>query len=241
MVHETASPLQDRRHARPRFQRRGDASTTLWRAGADVFRINMSHADPWPPARARRDDPRGRERVGRPIGVLVDLQGPKLRVGLFAERRRRSARGPAFRLRLRSDARRRDARAPAPSGNSRRLAAGPCAADRRRQGAAACRRGLARKRAVAIGRMSPAASPTARASACPTPKFPSPAMTAKDRADLEAALETGVDWIALSFVQRAEDVAEVKKIVAGRALVWPRSRSRRRSPGSTKSWRSPTG
>ena len=44
-------------------------------------------------------------------------------------------------------------------------------------------------------------------------------MTPKDRADLDAALELGVDWIALSFVQRPEDVAELKKIVQGRAGV----------------------
>ena len=44
-------------------------------------------------------------------------------------------------------------------------------------------------------------------------------MTEKDRSDLEAALDAGVDWIALSFVQRPEDVAEVKKVAQGRALV----------------------
>src|SRR6185503_202824 len=41
----------------------------------------------------------------------------------------------------------------------------------------------------------------------------------KDRADLDAALDVGVDWVALSFVQRPEDVAELKKLVAGRAAV----------------------
>ena len=51
----------------------------------------------------------------------------------------------------------------------------------------------------------------------PDTLLPMSAMTPKDRADLDAALELGVDWIALSFVQRPEDVAELKKIVAGRA------------------------
>ena len=56
----------------------------LWRAGADLFRINMSHADP-AAMRERVAMIRAVEsRVGRPIGVLVDLQGPKLRVGAFA-------------------------------------------------------------------------------------------------------------------------------------------------------------
>src|SRR5438270_12710710 len=49
--------------------------------------------------------------------------------------------------------------------------------------------------------------------------LPVSAMTPKDRADLEAALVTGVDWIALSFVQRAEDVVEAKKMIRGRAAV----------------------
>jgi pyruvate kinase len=53
----------------------------------------------------------------------------------------------------------------------------------------------------------------------PDTDLPVSAMTPKDRADLEAALVTGVDWIALSFVQRAEDVNEAKRIIRGRAAV----------------------
>jgi pyruvate kinase len=53
----------------------------------------------------------------------------------------------------------------------------------------------------------------------PDTDLPVSAMTPKDRADLEAALVTGVDWIALSFVQRAEDVVEAKKLIRGRAAV----------------------
>ena len=53
----------------------------------------------------------------------------------------------------------------------------------------------------------------------PDTTIPVAAMTEKDRSDLEAALDAGVDWIALSFVQRPEDVAEVRKVARGRALV----------------------
>src|SRR4051812_12404029 len=53
----------------------------------------------------------------------------------------------------------------------------------------------------------------------PDTDLPVSAMTPKDRADLEAALVTGVDWIALSFVQRAEDVHEAKRMIRGRAAV----------------------
>ena len=58
---------------------------------------------------------------------------------------------------------------------------------------------------------SRAKSPTGRASACPTPTLPTSAMTDKDRADLVAALDENIDWVALSFVQRPEDVVEVKE------------------------------
>ena len=53
----------------------------------------------------------------------------------------------------------------------------------------------------------------------PDTLLPVSAMTPKDRSDLDAALNLGVDWVALSFVQRPEDVAELKKVVAGRAAV----------------------
>jgi pyruvate kinase len=53
----------------------------------------------------------------------------------------------------------------------------------------------------------------------PDTDLPVSAMTQKDRSDLDAALEAGVDWIALSFVQRADDVAEAKKMIRGRASV----------------------
>jgi pyruvate kinase len=53
----------------------------------------------------------------------------------------------------------------------------------------------------------------------PDTDLPVSAMTPKDRADLEAAVTTGIDWIALSFVQRAEDVIEAKKLIRGRAAV----------------------
>ena len=53
----------------------------------------------------------------------------------------------------------------------------------------------------------------------PETDIPITSMTSKDRADLEAALAEGVDWVAISFVQRPEDVVEVKKLTQGRALV----------------------
>src|SRR6202040_968176 len=49
------------------------------------------------------------------------------------------------------------------------------------------------------------------------------ALTGKDHSDLEAALDAGADWIALSFVQRPGDVAEAKKTARGRAAIMAKS------------------
>ena len=69
----------------------------------------------------------------------------------------------------------------------------------------------------------------------PNAVLPLSALTEKDRSDLAFALDLGVDWVALSFVQRPEDVAEARKLIAGRAGVLVSSRSRRRSAVSTRS------
>ena len=113
-----------------------DMIAKLFAAGADVFRINMSHTS----------QDRMRELVamiraverdtGRPIGILVDLQGPKLRLGTFDGGSAMVKNGDTLRARFRSGSRRCQARLPAASGNFRRDRTRPHAADRRRQGAA---------------------------------------------------------------------------------------------------------
>jgi pyruvate kinase len=189
----------------------------LWRAGADLFRINMSHADP-AAMRERVAMIRAvEERVGRSIGVLVDLQGPKLRVGAFAEGGAEIAAGDKFTFD--SD--------PAPGDATRVCLPHPEILASLRPGHALLiddgRLRLhvietAPQKAVALvdigGRIS-----NRKGVSLPDTELPVAAMTPQDRVDLDAALETGVDWIALSFVQRGEDVAEVKKIADGRALI----------------------
>src|SRR5208282_713776 len=189
----------------------------LWRAGANLFRINMSHADP-AAMRERVAMIRAvEERVGRSIGVLVDLQGPKLRVGAFAGGSATIAAGDKFTFD--SD--------PAPGDATRVCLPHPEILASLRPGHALLiddgRLRLhvietAPQKAVALvdigGRIS-----NRKGVSLPDTEIPVAAMTPKDRIDLDAALETGVDWIALSFVQRGEDVAEVKKIAYGRALV----------------------
>ena len=189
----------------------------LFEAGADVFRINMSHT-PHDKMRELVATIRNVESsYGRPIGILVDLQGPKLRLGSFTEGATQLKNGQSFVLD--SDK--------APGDNSRVHLPHPEILAALRPGHALLLddgkvRLIAEEtsperavtRVVIGGKMS-----DRKGVSLPDTDLPVSAMTPKDRADLEAALVTGVDWIALSFVQRAEDVNEAKKMIRGRAAV----------------------
>lgn len=201
----------------------GPASSTLERiralaqAGADVFRFNFSHGTHADHA-ARFEIVRAAERErGRPIGVIADLQGPKLRVGTFAEGRVRLDAGARFRLDL----------DPSPGDASRAPLPHPEIFEALRAGAdlllddgkirltvERCGKDFADTVVVAGGPLS-----DRKGVNVPNVVLPISALTDKDRADLNFALELGVDWIALSFVQRPEDVAEARRLIAGRAAV----------------------
>jgi pyruvate kinase len=189
----------------------------LFEAGADVFRINMSHTS----------HERMRELVsairsveedhGRPIGVLVDLQGPKLRVGSFADEAVMLETGGTFVLD--TDPTPGDAtrcQLPHPEilaalapGDTMLLDDGKV-----RLTTTEVSPSRAVTRVEVGGRLS-----NRKGVSLPDTTVPLAALTDKDRSDLEAALNTGVDWIALSFIQRADDIAEAKKITRGRAAV----------------------
>src|SRR5437763_16610890 len=78
----------------------GASSEAMYHAGADVFRLNFSHGS-HDDHKARLDKLRALEHsLGRPVGVLLDLQGPKLRIGTFAEGTVGLAAGAPFRLEL---------------------------------------------------------------------------------------------------------------------------------------------
>ncbi|WP_441243547.1 pyruvate kinase [Tardiphaga sp. 768_D3_N2_1] len=189
----------------------------LFEAGADVFRINMSHT-PHDKMRELVKTIRNVESsYGRPIGILVDLQGPKLRVGAFADGGVQLKNGESFVLD--SD--------PAPGDATRVHLPHPEILAALRPGHAlliddgklrliaeetTSERALTR--VVVGGRIS-----DRKGVSLPDTDLPVSAMTPKDRADLEAALETSIDWVALSFVQRAEDVHEAKRLVRGRASI----------------------
>ena len=189
----------------------------LFEAGVDVFRLNFSHGTQ-EDHRARFDAIRRIESAtGRPIGILADLQGPKLRLGAFAAGRIELTPGARFHLDL--DCRAGDeSRAPLPHpeifealrpGTELLLDDG-----RVRLQVEDCGRGFADTRCLVGGTLSDRKGVSVVGTVLPLS-----ALTPKDRIDLLYGLELGADWIALSFVQRPEDVAEVRSIVAGRAGV----------------------
>ena len=196
-----------------------DAATVrdLFDAGADVFRLNFSHGT-HAQHQARLEIIRQVEReTGRPIAVLLDLQGPKLRIGALANGPVTLAAGAAFRLDL--DPAPGDAkRAPLPhpeifaaleAGTELLIDDGKL-----RLKVLHCGPDFADTQVVVGGTLS-----DRKGVNVPSVLLPISALTPKDRADLDFGLTLGVDWIALSFVQRPEDLHEVKAIVQGRAAV----------------------
>jgi len=192
-----------------------DQIRALFEAGVDVFRLNFSHGT--------QDDHRARfeaiRRVegatGRPIGILADLQGPKLRLGTFSEGRIELAAGARFHLDLDRQAGDEN-RAPLPHpeifealrpGTELLVDDGKV-----RLQVEACGTGFADTRCLVGGTLS-----DRKGVNVPNAVLPLSAITEKDRADLSFALEHGADWIAFSFVQRPDDVAEGRKLVSGRA------------------------
>lgn len=189
----------------------------LFDCGADVFRINMSHA-----SQELMRELVGRiraveERKARPIGILADLQGPKLRVGTFTKGAVELKVGQRFVL---------DDK-PAP-GNAKRVhlphpeileSVEPghrlLIDDGRLQLEAEKNDGHAITAKVVAG----TGISDRKGVSLPDTDLPVGALTEKDRNDLEAVLATGVDWVALSFIQRPEDIAEVRKVARGRALI----------------------
>lgn len=188
----------------------------LFDAGVDVFRLNFSHGT-HEEHRVRYDIIRAIEQERkRPIGILVDLQGPKLRVGTFADGKVMLKAGQAFRLDL-TDRPGDETRTAAASGDLRGDVAGHRPAARRRADPAARREDARQGRRHAGDHRRTLSN--RKGVNVPNAVLPVSALTDKDRRDLNFGLELGADWIALSFVQRPEDVAEARKLIEGRAAV----------------------
>lgn len=189
----------------------------LFDAGADVFRLNMSHGDQ-AAQKARYDIIRQiQTETGRPIAVLADLQGPKLRVGQFGEGAVDLAQGQGFRFDL----------DPAAGSSQRVCLPHPEIFAALRPGAnLLVNDGKIRMRVDACGAdfadcvVTTAGTISDRKGVnVPDVVLPLAALSDKDRRDLEFACELGVDWLALSFVQRPEDVIEARSLAKGRAAI----------------------
>ena len=189
----------------------------LQEAGADVFRINMSHTSH---DRLRELHSAVRQveaKVERPIGILADLQGPKLRIGAFAAGAVELTPGGIFKLDLDGAAGNGDrVQLPHPEvfkvlepGQSLLLDDGKI----RLRVDEASPEGV-QTTVLVGGRLS-----NNKGVNLPDTILPIRALTPKDLSDLEQAVNIGVDWIALSFVQRPEDLMEARKAIAGRAAL----------------------
>ena len=186
-------------------------------AGADVFRFNFSHGAHEDHAERYRIVREVEEERGRPIGLLMDLQGPKLRVGRFDGGRVQLVRGRSFRLDL-DPASGSEQRVCLPHpeifrvirpGQELLLDDGKIRLAIERSGP-----DFAETTVMAGGPLS-----DRKGVNVPNAVLPISAMTEKDRTDLNFGLELGFDWVALSFVQRPEDIADARRLIAGRAAV----------------------
>ena len=201
----------------------GPASSTVERiralaeAGADVFRLNFSHGSHADHAERVQQIRQVEQELGRPIGVLMDLQGPKLRVGRFADGKVVLAPGARFRLDLASadgDATR--ATLPHPEIFAALKVGTELLLDD----------GKLRLRVDAFG--PDFADTTVLVGGVLSDRkgvnvsgvvLPISPLTAKDRADLDFGLALDVDWVALSFVQRPEDIREARALIGERAWI----------------------
>ena len=199
----------------------GPASNTpemienLFAAGADAFRINMSHGDQDSKIPVIEAIRALEKTYGRPTTILADLQGPKLRVGRFAGGKAMLETGAAFVLDRDST-----------PGDSTRVelphreifaAVEPGARLLLDDGKLVLR--VTDHNAERIETLVEVGGPLSNNKGLNVPDVvvPMAALTDKDRSDLAFALEQNVDWIALSFVQRPDDLAEARKLIQGKA------------------------
>jgi len=194
-----------------------DMIRALHEAGADVFRLNMSHGSHDEIAKKHAIIRQVEKDTGSTIAILADLQGPKLRVGVFAGDSEMLEEGAKFRLDL-DTADGDSARVCLPhpeifaalepgksllvNDGKIRLKVEDCGAD------------FADCVVIAGGVIS-----NRKGVNVPDVELPLAALSEKDRADLEFTANLGVDWMALSFVQRAADVEEARALVKGRAAI----------------------
>ena len=186
-------------------------------AGADVFRLNFSHGDQ-EDHRQRLDTIRQLEKeLDQPIGILLDLQGPKLRVGTFSNDSINLSENDIFRLDLDdSPGNQQRVNLPHPEIFACLEADAELLLNDGRIRLKVTDAGTDYANTIVItgGELS-----DRKGVNVPGVALPISALTTKDRQDLEFGLSLGVDWVALSFVQRPEDVDEVRALVKDQASI----------------------
>ena len=189
----------------------------LFEAGADVFRLNMSHGEHADIRRRHGIIRQVETDLGRPIAILADLQGPKLRCGTFARGAEDLKDGQAFRFDL----------DPAPGDATRVQLPHREILDALEPGTSLLvNDGKIRLRVEECGRdfancivTTGGTISNRKGVNVPDVVLPLAALSEKDRRDLDFVCDLGVDWLALSFVQRAADVDEARKLARGRAAI----------------------
>jgi len=194
-----------------------DTLRRLFRAGADAFRVNMSHGEHERHAQTIRTIRALEKEFNRPIAILCDLQGPKLRVGSFADGKAIIAHGARFTLdrdKAPGDATRVELPHPeifeiVEPGQSLLINDGKIRLKVKEveSDAIHC---VAEVGGVISDR---------KGVNVPDAEIPIPALTEKDRKDLAFAIEHGADWIGLSFVQRPADLEEARRLMRGRGAL----------------------
>lgn len=187
----------------------------LFEAGADLFRLNFSHGT-HDDHKQRFDAIRELEKKhNHPIGIIADMQGPKFRVGQFADGKVTLEENQLFTLDLKEE-----------KGDASRVALPHSEVFRSLQVGTdlLLDDGKIRLEVTEFGNnhavtrvITGGVLSNHKGVNLPSVVIDVSALTDKDREDLRFALDLGVDWVALSFVQRPEDVAEGRKLVAGRA------------------------
>ena len=194
-----------------------DTIKDLHLAGADVFRLNMSHGTHDEIAKRHKIIRQIEDELSSPIAILADLQGPKLRVGPFKNGIEELTENEKFRLDLKDELGTKDrVQLPHPeifqalhegahlliNDGKIKLMVEKCGPD------------FADCLVLNGGEIS-----DRKGVNVPDVILPLAALSEKDRADLDFICDLGIDWLALSFVQRAEDIVEARNLIAGRASV----------------------
>lgn len=185
----------------------------LLKSGADAFRINMSHGEHADHAATIKSIRSLEKEFGRPVGILADLQGPKLRVGKFKDGQAVIRHSGHFTL----------DRNPEPGDENRVCLPHPELFGILEKGQRLLiNDGKIRLKVIRADENEILCSADVggvisdrKGVNVPDAEVPIPALTEKDRKDLAFAIEQGVDWVGLSFVQRPEDIAEARKLMGG--------------------------